>query len=102
MKLTDREIELISNIPRNRRNRRLGLWLTMASILIMVVVGSYIDYDGTAVFMFLGGFLGGQAAAYFSTRSEDKLIDLVQRYVNSDPEAIRQVAARARASEGAA
>lgn len=102
MKLSDREIEIISNIPKNRRNRRLGLWLTIASLFMGLVVSPYVDYDLTTASIMLGGFLAGQAAAYSSTRYEDKLIDLVQRYVNSDPEAIRQFAARARTGENAA
>jgi hypothetical protein len=102
MKLSDREMEIISSIPKNRRNRRLGLWLSIAGILIAVVAGPYIDYDVTTAITMLGGFLAGQAAGYSIARSEDKLIDLVQRYVNSDPEAIRQFAARVRTVENAA
>lgn len=49
----------------------------------------------------LGGFLVGQAAEYSSARSDDKLIDLVQRYVNSDPEAIRQLATSTRRASNA-
>jgi hypothetical protein len=94
LKLSDREIELISSIPRNRRNRRLGLWLAMAAPLITAVAGFYIDYDLTTVMAMLGGLLVGQAAAYSSSRTEDKLIELVERYVNTDPEAIRQFAKR--------
>jgi hypothetical protein len=102
VKLSDREIEIISSIPKNRRYRRLGLWFPAAAILLAVVVGFYIDYDLTTAVTMLGGFLAGQAAAYSSTRSDEKLIDVVQRYVNGDPEAIRQIAARARTGENAA
>jgi hypothetical protein len=102
VKLSDREIEIISSRPKNRRNRRLGFWFATASILIALVISAYIDYDLTTVIAMLGGFLAGQAAAYSGARSEDKLIDLVQRYVNGDPEAIGQFAVRNRTSENAA
>ena len=94
MKLSDREIEIISGMPKNRRLRRLGVWFAAASVLIALVVNFYIDYDLGPVITMLSGFMVGQAAAHHSARSEDKLIELVQRYVNSDPEAIRQFAMR--------
>ncbi|WP_323847448.1 hypothetical protein [Microbulbifer magnicolonia] len=101
MKLSDREIEIISRIPKNRRNRTLGLWFVAAAMLFAMVVAFYIEYDLTIVVTMLGGFLAGQAAAHSSSRSEDKLIDLLQRYVSSDPEAIQQFAG-ARTGEYAA
>lgn len=80
----------------------MSLWLTMASMFVALVVSVYVDYDLTNVIAVLGGFFAGQAAAYSSARSDDKLIDLVQRYVNADPEAIRQFAGRARPGSEAA
>lgn len=98
MKLSDREIELISNIQKNRRSRSLNLWFATAGIFIALIVGSYTSYDVTMTIAILGGFLVGQTAAYPSTRSTDKLIDLARRYVNSDPEAIRQLATNTRST----
>lgn len=95
MILTDREIKIISSIPKDRRHRRLSLWLSAAAIFLAVLINFNVDYDLTITIAMLGGFLGGQAAAYSGSRSDDQLISLVQRYVNSDAEAIRQIAARA-------
>ena len=94
MKLSDREVELISNIPRYRRMRSVNFWAAPAGILIAIVVRSYTSYDMTMAIAMLGGLSVGNATAYPSTRSTDKLIDLAGRYVNSDPEAIRQFAAK--------
>ncbi|HZX22552.1 MAG TPA: hypothetical protein VFF18_03385 [Woeseiaceae bacterium] len=103
MKLTQREIELLSKIPAERAKRRRNLLLGFALYLVVPVIGLYVDldfdsrYDLTDVYSVLGGFLLGQWAWYLRSRPEDKLIEVVQRYVNRDPEAIREFAARGRA-----
>jgi len=103
MKLTQREIELLSKIPAERAKRRRNLLLGFALYLVVPVIALYVDldfdsrYDLTDVYSVLGGFLLGQWAWYLRSRPEDKLIEVVQRYVNRDPEAIREFAARGRA-----
>ena len=94
MLLSNREIEVISSLAKGRRYRVLSLWILAAAILLAVAASFYIDYDLTVAIVMLGGFLGGQAAAYSSYRSDELLIEIVQRYVNDDPEALRQIAAR--------
>jgi hypothetical protein len=105
MKLSDREIEMISNIPKNRRDRKLGAWLGLATALAAFVAVQYFDFHHESlgpVFAILLGFSTGEVArAHFRVRPEDKLIDLLQRYVNSDPEAVRQFSFKSESSERA-
>jgi hypothetical protein len=98
MKFTQREIELLSKMPVERAKRRRNLFLGFACWLAAPVIGLYVDidypYDLTDVYFMLGGVLAGQWVWYLHSRPEDKLIDMLQRYVNRDPEVIRQRAAR--------
>lgn len=98
MKLTQREIELLSKIPVERAKRRRNLFLGFACWLAAPVIALYVDidfaYDLNNTYFMLGGVLAGQWGWYLHSRPEDKLIDMLQRYVNRDPEAIRQFAAR--------
>ena len=103
MKLSDREIETISNIPKSRRDRKLGAWFGIAMALAIIVAVQYFDFDHGSVAPLIGALLGFSAAevtgAYFRVRPEDRLIDLLQRYVNSDPEALRQISLKRESSE---
>jgi len=98
MKFTQREIELLSKIPVERAKRRRNLFLGFACWLAAPVTALYVDidypYDLTNTYFMLGGVLLGQWGWYLHSRPEDKLIDMLQRYVNRDPEVIRQLAAR--------
>ena len=106
MKLSDREIEMISNVPKHRRSRKLNACLGLATALCVVIAVEYFEFYrgslGPIAAIFLGFAVGEVARAYFRVRPEDKLIDLLLRYVNSDPEALRQFSFKAATSERAA
>lgn len=103
MQLTRREIELLRQIPVERAKRRRNLFLGFACWLAAPVIAGYVDIDYdhfygidlAGIYPLLGGFLVGQWAWYLRSRPEDKLIDIIQRYVNRDAEAIRAFAQEA-------
>jgi hypothetical protein len=100
MQLTSREIELLRQIPPERARRRRNLFLGLACWLLLPTIAMYADINDSSfhgidladMYALLGGFLAGQWAWYLRTRPEDKLIDIIQRYVNRDAEAIRAIA----------
>ena len=106
MNLSNREIEMISDISKARRHRRIGAWLGLATALIVFVGTQYFDFGreslGPIVGIFLGLAVAELSSAYFGIRSEDKLVDLLQRYINSDPEAIEQLSTKSTSSGFAA
>lgn len=106
MKLSAKEVKLISDLSTKRKRRVWGAWVSFLTV-VALLVATY----GYGMFPALGegpflGFAVGAAFVnlvhvYFGVRPEDKLIDLLQRYVNQDPEAIAQIAGVTE-SEGAA
>lgn len=95
MKLTRREIELISNIEHSRLRRRRFAWIGLVSALVVLTAASYFDWSSSELYMVIGLLLGSAAwsvdRAYSAVRIDDKLNDLLLRYVRSDPEALRQL-----------
>jgi hypothetical protein len=95
MKLTKREIELIANIEKSRLRRRRGAWTGLVSTLVVWFAASYFDWLSNVSSMVIGLCLGfaivNLASAYSAVRADDKLNDVLQRYVNDDPEALRQL-----------
>lgn len=103
MQLTRREIERLRQIPVERAKRRRNLFLAFACWLAAPTIAAYVDinYDNfygielAGIYPILGGFLLGQWVWYLHSRPEDKLIDIIQQYVNRDAEAIRAIAKNA-------
>ena len=95
MKLTEREVELISKIDRNRFWRRRGAWVGLVMALVAWFLASYFEWSsnssGIVIGMVLGFAIVYLASAYSPGRADDKLNDVLQRYVNNDPEALRQL-----------
>jgi hypothetical protein len=56
---------------------------------------SYFDWLSSTLFIVIGFFIGfavvNIASAYSAVRADDKLNDVLLRYVRSDPEAVRQL-----------
>jgi hypothetical protein len=95
MKLTNTEIELISEIERSRFRRQRGAWIGLVITLVAWFSVSYFEWLSNSSSIVIGVFLGiaivNLASAYSSVRADDKLNDVLQRYVNNDPEALRQL-----------
>jgi hypothetical protein len=106
MKLSSREVEMISNIPKARRDRKLSAWSGLIIALVALIGVHILDYWVSTLGLFIAvlvGFsIGKLAAEYFRVRPDDKLIDLLLRYVNDDPEAVAQLSGQADAMENAA
>ena len=98
MKLSEREIELISDIAKSRSKRKFGAWAGLITGMFLMTAVVYFDFNLDSIGPVLGIFLGVAVATlareYFGIRAEDMLIDLLQRYVNDDPDAIQQISGR--------
>lgn len=98
MRLTDREVEMIRRIPKRRRDRKLGAWLGLAAAVavfgLFQAFGSQYELLGPLIGVLLGFSTAEVARAHFRVEPEDKLIELLQKYVSRDPEAVRQVSMR--------
>lgn len=105
MKLSRREIELIADIPRSRRRRKAGVWLGFVTALLVFLALPSAGIHWESMSAFIGLMLGVSASQLigtnFGARPEDRLADVLLRYVNDDPEAIEQLAARPGAREPA-
>ena len=105
MKLTKREIDLITGIEKNRRRRKNGVWWTVLVLLVTWFVLPLIGIEKETVFTLVAVAFGiafsDYVNNYIRVRSEDKLIDLLQRYVNGDAEAIRQLLDKSEAAGSA-
>jgi hypothetical protein len=95
MKLTKREIELISNIENSRLQRRRVAWIGLVSAFSVLIAASYFDWSSSELSLIIGFLLGfaalSVASAYSTVRTDDNLNDILLRYVRSDPEALRQL-----------
>jgi len=95
MKLTKREIELISNIENSQLQRRRAAWIGLVSAIVVFIAASYFNSSSSELSLIVGLVLGAAAlnfaSAYSTLRSDDKLNDVLLRYVRSDPEALRQL-----------
>ena len=98
MKLTSREIEYLAGIDKRRKRRRIGAWIGLVLLLVLLAIevrfGLYGGGLATVLAVFIGVVVSTLAHEYFGVSAENKLLDLLQRYVNSDPEAVRQIAGR--------
>ena len=97
MKLSAKEAKLISQLRTRRKHRKWDAWLSFVlAVGLLVAVEGYGLLPSLGEFPFIGMAVGAAVAylihVYFAVRPDDKLIDLLQRYVNRDPEAIAQVA----------
>ena len=95
MRLSSREVELIKDVPKTRRNRKLSAWSGLITSLVIMIGVYFFDYQvgnfGLLIAMIVGFSVGNLAAEYFRVRPDDKLVDLLLRYVNEDPTAIEQL-----------
>jgi len=97
MKLTDREVEIVSSYSTVKNRRKIGAWLGLATV-VAFWIGQYyfdrLDSLGPVIAVFLGISAAELASLYFRVRPEDKMVDLLQRYINSDAEALAQFSSR--------
>lgn len=97
MKLTDRELEVFSSYSAIQRKRKVGAWIGLGFIVAFWVAIYYTDrFDsiGNVLAIFLGFVTAELASLYFSVRPEDRMVDLLERYVNNDAEALKQFSSR--------
>jgi hypothetical protein len=85
VKLTKTEMDLITDIEKSKRQRKLGAWISLLLIPISWKFSPQVSGLISAV------VITHLIHFYIGTRPDDKLIDLLQRYVHSDAEAIRQL-----------
>ena len=97
MKLTTNEMKLLLNLSKRRRRRKWDAWSWFLSTIgLMIATYGYGFFPSLTEWPILGMAAGLTLAnlvhVYFAVRPEDKLVELLQRYVNRDPEAVKQLA----------
>ena len=94
MKLTNREIEIVSSFSKVQNRRKIGAWVGLATV-IAFWIGQYyfdrLDSLSPVIAVFLGASVAELASLHFRVRPEDKMVDLLQRYINNDAEALAQI-----------
>lgn len=104
MKLSARELDLLSDIGKARKVRKRRAWIGLGVLLVGWAGLIYFDLD--ALIPVLAVFSGVAASTlgneYFGGRTLDRLEDLLLRYVNNDPDALQQMAKRSESRDIAA
>jgi len=103
MRLSDKELKLITEVEKRRSDRKKGAWLNFV-VVIILSIATFAGFQVIQEQWILLGLLTAFAAAYlanvyFAVRPENELIELLQRYVNQDAEAVEQIAESAAAKE---
>jgi len=96
MKLTANEVKLLTALSKRHKRRKWDGWFSfLATVALIVATYGYGMFPSLIEWPFLGIAAGGAATylmhVYLAVRPEDKLIELLQRYVNRDPEAVAQL-----------
>ena len=95
MKLSKKEIELITHIEKSRRQRKIAALLGFLVLPIvwygMPLIGAEPDAVTQTTGFILGFLVSYLIVSFSNAQPDDKLIDLLQRYINRDAEAIRQL-----------
>jgi hypothetical protein len=91
VKLSNKELRLISDIQKSRKARKIGGWITL--LLIPISYIWYPQVSGVITAIVVTHLIH----EYLAIHPDDELVDLLQRYVNSDPEAIVQLSKSSRA-----
>jgi hypothetical protein len=99
VKLSEREIELISNIAKHRKQRKTAAWILLWILLAGFAVAIYFRLD--ALILVLAVLSGFAASESFGLRPESRIEELLLKYVNNDAETIRQISERSKPGESA-
>lgn len=95
VRLSARETEMLSQIDSYQKNRRRTAWINLGMVFAFWAVLTYLDRmtdQLVGMFTILTIItLSTVMRVQFQWSSEDKLLDLLRRYVNRDAEAIKQM-----------
>lgn len=95
MKLSKREIALIADLQKSRRRRKTTAWVFLIFMVIwwfgMPLLGISSETVHLMTGLLLGFGIANLISVYYGVRPDDKLIDLLQRYINDDAEALQQL-----------
>lgn len=98
MRLSAREVEILSQLDSYEKKRRKSAWSLLGVVLTSWAVLAYLDrmtdqlYGMITVLCIIT--VSNVLRAQFQLTSEDKLLDLLRRYVNRDAEAIAQMSTK--------
>ncbi|MDP5213461.1 hypothetical protein ORJ66_10450 [Pseudoalteromonas tunicata] len=90
------DIELFLKAKRQLKIRRNILILCIVSLITWIALRfigishTYLDFVVLAVF--LGGLVNADGGAFFAFIPKSKLLDIIERQINKDPEAIKYIA----------
>lgn len=96
MKLSANEVKLISEVETRCVHRKWGAWISFLTVVALLVATDGYGMlpslrESSLLYIAAGAALPHLIYVYFVVRTEDKLADLLQRYVNRDPEAVAQI-----------
>lgn len=97
MKLSARELEFLSEVETRRVRRRRDAWIYLIGVILLIILTNTVEVfaaldDVSILSLGIVVAVGYLAHIYFAVRPEDKLMELLQRYVSKDPEAVAQLA----------
>ena len=95
MRLSAKETEILSQLDSYQKNRRRTAWINLGMVFAFWAVLTYLDRMTDQLFGMITILsiitLSAVLRVQFQWSSEDKLLDLLRRYVNRDAEAIEQM-----------
>lgn len=107
MRLSEKEIEYLLDRSARSKRRTTALWSFFLSSLVLLVSNVWFRWLDESYLvlppLFVATGFSLLCSHYFAIDAEEKLLDLLQRYVRHDPEAVQQLSAwqQAVASGGA-
>ncbi|MHA7817842.1 MAG: hypothetical protein ACX93N_15300 [Pseudohaliea sp.] len=103
MRLTAREIEYLLDRRARSRRRSQATWSFFLSSLALLVSNLWFRWldEPYHVIPVLAVVFGASllCSHYFATNPDEKLLDLLERYVRHDPEAVRQLSEHAQTAD---
>jgi len=103
MKLTNRELALIAKIGHRRNERRIGIWVFLGTLVVYLglrVFGVVSNVEVSLDWLIIAYAVNYPLIAYsgYFRTTEEGAVDLLQRYIHTDAEAITQMADETRKS----
>ena len=97
MKLSARELKFLSEVETRHVRRRRDAWIYLIAVILLIALTTKVEVfaalgDTSILGVGIGVAVVYLIHVYFAVRPEDKLLELLQRYVREDPEAVAQLA----------
>ena len=94
----EKDIDLYLEAKRQSKVRRNILILCILMLIIWIGLRFFgvnnTSLDIAVVSIFIGGLVNADGGSFISFVTKSKLLDIIERQINSDPEAIKYVASK--------